>query len=108
MYYSKTKRLTKKAERWFSDARTICIEEKQNQNWLDDLKSVWYYVDMDYYFNDRRIRDSHNCIKILMDAMQGILFHNDYYCMPRINSVNYTEQSSYVIVTIYPQLLSKT
>lgn len=90
------------ANRWFSDCRTICIEEKTNQGWQDDNKHVWYYVDMVFYFSDRRIRDSHNTLKILMDALQGIFFHNDYYCMTRINKVLYDSDNPRVEIKIHP------
>jgi len=102
MYYGKTRRLTTKAQKWFADSRTICIEEMHKQGWLKDKKSVWFYVDMDFYFSDRRVRDSHNTLKILMDALQGIFFNNDYYCMTRINKVLYDSDNPRVVIKIYP------
>lgn len=77
------------------------------QGWQKDKKHVWFYVDMDFYFADRRIRDSHNTLKILMDALQGIYFDNDYYCMTRINSVRFDKFNPRVEIKIYPVNYSK-
>lgn len=107
MYYGKTRRLTSKALKWFADSRTICIEEMHKQHWKLDKDNVWFYVDMDFYFADKRIRDSHNTLKILMDALQGIFFHNDYYCMTRINRVLYDKFNPRVEIKIYPVDYSK-
>jgi crossover junction endodeoxyribonuclease RusA len=107
MYYGKTRRLTSKALKWFAISREICTNEVKLQDWKIDNKHVWYYVDMEFYFADRRIRDSHNTLKILMDALQGTIFNNDYYCMTRINKVCYDKNNPRVEIKIYPVDYSK-
>jgi Holliday junction resolvase RusA-like endonuclease len=52
---------------------------------------------------DRRIRDSHNMLKLLLDVMQGIVFTNDYYALPRIQSVEYDTENPRVDLIIQPQ-----
>jgi len=36
-----------------------------------------YKIHVDYYFDDNRKRDAHNCDKIIYDALEGIFFKND-------------------------------
>lgn len=83
------KKLTKKAERYIRDARALANLAIEEQLWIKENAPVWYYLDIYFYMPDRRIRDSHNTIKILMDALQGSIYINDYYCMPRIQDVDY-------------------
>lgn len=59
----------------------------EQQDWKKAELAEWLYIDMVFYFPDKRIRDSHNCLKILMDAIEGIVFQNDYYVLPRIQGV---------------------
>lgn len=58
-----------------------------DKDWKQDKEHVWYFLDLKFYFPDKRIRDSHNCIEVLMDALEGSLFENDYYVMPRVQYV---------------------
>lgn len=109
MYYNTKlggKHLTKQAEQYIAKARAIinqCIEE---QNWLVQEKGIWYYVDMIFYMPDRRIRDSHNCLKILLDVMENTVYINDYYVMPRIQSVEYDKENPRVEVYVSLQSLA--
>lgn len=73
--------------RYMENVQAYVKEEIKKQNWQKDLGSVWYYADLYFYYPDKRIRDSHNCIEILMDSLEKVLFPNDYYVMPRVQSV---------------------
>lgn len=106
MYYNTRgggKRLTKKAEDYIRVSRSLINVAIEEQRWLKQEKSTWYYVDLVFFMPDRRIRDSHNCLKLLLDVMQGIIFDNDYYVMPRIQSVEYDVDNPRVEVCIFPQ-----
>ena len=50
---------------------------------------------------DKRIRDSHNCIKLLMDSLQGVLFPNDYFVMPRIQAVEFDKENPRIDVVFF-------
>lgn len=92
MYYNTRgggRRLTKKAECYIRDARALINLAIDEQKWVKQEKGVWLYVDMVYYFPDRRTRDSHNCLKLLLDVLQGVVYENDMYALPRIQSVEY-------------------
>jgi crossover junction endodeoxyribonuclease RusA len=41
-------------------------------------------MDMLFYFPDARKRDTHNTFKIPMDAMESIIYINDYWVLPNI------------------------
>jgi crossover junction endodeoxyribonuclease RusA len=97
------KRLTSKAERYIRDSRALINLAIQEQSWTKPNRSVWLYIDMVFYFDDRRIRDSHNCLKLLLDVMQGIVYQNDYFVLPRIQSVEYDQGNPRVEVKLYPQ-----
>lgn len=97
------KRLTSKAERYVRDSRALINLEIEEQRWVKQSKAVWYYIDLVFFMPDRRIRDSHNCIKLLMDVMQELIFENDYYVMPRIQSVEYDVDNPRIEICIYPQ-----
>lgn len=94
--------LTAKAKSWFATAQNISRGEAFLQKWKPDRKHVWYYMDLDYYFSDRRVRDAHNTLKILCDALEGIFYSNDYHLMPRINFVGYDKQKPRVEIIIKP------
>lgn len=52
---------------------------------------------------DRRIRDSHNMLKLLLDVMEGIVYKNDYYVCPRIQSVEYDKKNPRIELCLTPQ-----
>lgn len=96
MYYNTSgggRRLTAKAEHYVRDAKAIINQAVEDQKWVKASRGVWLYIDMVYYFPDRRIRDSHNCLKILMDVMQGKVYQNDYSALPRIQGVEYDKEN---------------
>jgi crossover junction endodeoxyribonuclease RusA len=101
MYYNTRgggKRLTKKAEQYFYQVKANAIDECFKQDWLMPDKGVWLEMELAFYFPDKRIRDSHNCLKILIDALQGTVFVNDYYIMPVIKLVELDRENPRTIV----------
>lgn len=95
--------LTRKAKDYFRDARALINLAIEEQRWIKPETAVWLYVDLVFYMPDRRIRDSHNCIKILMDVMQDVVFVNDFYVMPRVQSVEYNPEHPRVEVLVSMQ-----
>ena len=89
MYLASTRRqvLTKKAKQWFHTAQYIAHCECEKQGFEMDKGCVWYTVDINFYFKDKIFRDSHNYLKLTLDALEGIVYNNDYYVKPRINIV---------------------
>lgn len=97
------KRLSKTAEQYFYESKAQIEAFMHDQNWTYKYENEWLYLDLDFYFPDRRKRDSHNCLKILLDLLEGTLFHNDYYVMPRINLVEYDPDKPRVEMKMYEQ-----
>jgi crossover junction endodeoxyribonuclease RusA len=106
MYYNTRrggKRLTKQAEDYIRISKAKILEAVESQKWIKQKKSTWYYMDLVFYMPDRRIRDSHNMLKLLLDVMQGVVYHNDYYVLPNIKSVEYDNNNPHLCLCIYPQ-----
>ena len=95
--------LTRTAQNYIRDARALINLAIDEQIWLKQEYAVWYYIDLVFYMPDRRIRDSHNMLKLLLDVMQDVIFDNDYYVMPRIQSVEYDGGNPRVEISITPQ-----
>lgn len=97
------RRLTKKAENYIRDVRALANMECENQRWTKQGKYVWLYMDLVFYFPDRRRRDSHNMLKVLLDALESIVYEDDMYVMPRIQSVEYDDEDPRVELCVTPQ-----
>ena len=98
-----SKILTKNAKEHIKELQTICKKSKKEQGWNTDKEHVWYVMDLYFYFPDKRKRDSHNCLKLLLDCLEGLLFENDYYILPRIQYVTLDRDNPRVEVVFYPQ-----
>ena len=106
MYVNKrngTKVLTRTAFDFIRDARALINLSMEEQNWIKQEHAVWLYADIMVYMPDRKIRDSHNMLKILMDTLQGCVFDQDYFVMPRIHSVELDTIDPRIEVRITPQ-----
>lgn len=97
------KRLSKTAEQYFARSKAQIEDFMHEQQWTYKFNNEWLYLDLDFYFPDRRKRDSHNCLKILLDLLEGTLFANDYFVMPRINLVEYDPDKPRVEMKLYEQ-----
>lgn len=95
--------LTSTAKQYIKTIQDLCKKEIKKQNWKKDKESVWYVMDMYFYFKDKRKRDSHNCLKLLMDSLEGLLFTNDYFVLPRIQYVTLDRENPRVEIIFYPQ-----
>lgn len=87
------RRLTAKAQHYMRDASALINQAVEDQKWIRASKGVWVYVDMVYYFPDRRIRDASNCLKLLLDVLEGKVYVNDYCALPRIQGVEYDKEN---------------
>lgn len=106
MYYNTRgggKRLTAVAEKYIRESRAYLNGVIRDKKWKKDNDAVWYYLDIVVYMPDRRTRDSHNMLKLLLDMMEKITYNNDYYCMPRIQGVEYDVENPRLIATLSPQ-----
>lgn len=106
MYYNTKrggKRLTKRAEDYVEVVTAIVKAQIEKNGWRLKDDNTWYYADLVFYFPDKRIRDNHNTFKILFDILQGHVFVNDYYAMPRVMSVELDKDNPRVEIIIHNQ-----
>ena len=101
--YTLRKQLTSKAQKFIRVARASVLASIEDQHWHMPPRTEWLYVDCVFYMPDRKIRDSHNCLKILLDVLQDSVFVNDYFVLPRIQSVEYDKENPRVEVLITHQ-----
>ena len=95
--------LTKTAKKYIADSKALVNLAIEEQDWRKQKKSVWFYVDLLFYMPDRKIRDSHNMIKLLLDGLQGNAVNNDYYVMPRVQGVEYDKENPRVSIRVSMQ-----
>lgn len=101
--YTMRKQLTAKAQRFIRMARALINSSIEEQYWGVPEREEWLYVDCIFYMPDRKIRDSHNMLKLLLDVMQDTVFINDYFVLPRIQSVEYDKEFPRVEVMVTHQ-----
>lgn len=95
--------LSKSAKKYLAELKAWANMIVEEQAWELQDDSTWYYVDMVFYFPDRRKRDSHNQIKLLLDGLEGIVYVNDRYVLPRIQAVEYDKTNPRLELLITPQ-----
>lgn len=60
-------------------------------------------LDAWFYFPDNRRRDTHNSLKILLDGLEGVIYADDRYVLPRIQDWTIDRQNPRVELKIYPK-----
>lgn len=99
--------LNSHARRYLSDAKAYMTMLCEDTAWRKTERDEWLYIDLVFYFPDKIIRDSHNFIKVLLDAIQDTVFENDYAVMPRIQAVELDEDNPRVELTIHHQTIDE-
>lgn len=75
--------LSKSAKMWIDDSVIKATDWRTKNGWKTAHHKV--YVRLWYYFPDYRRRDTHNTIKILMDALEDAqVYIDDRWAMPQI------------------------
>jgi crossover junction endodeoxyribonuclease RusA len=78
-----TRILSKSAKSWFDETVVKTTIWRKEANWeTSQYKTI---VKLWYYFPDHRRRDTHNTLKILMDALESAqIYVDDKWAMPQI------------------------
>lgn len=97
------KRLSRDATNYIKTAQDICKKAIKEQGWKKDKEHVWYVMELYYYFPDKLRRDSHNTLKLLTDCLEGLLYSDDYYLLPRIEYVTLDRANPRLEIIFYPQ-----
>ena len=91
--------LTKKADRWQSDAHDAAYQEMCRTGWTCP-QGEKVTVDIVVLWPDKRRRDTHNLLKLLMDALEGVAYDDDRWALPRILDFDYDRADPRVEVVV--------
>lgn len=78
------KQLTDMAKNRLIDWRMMAEISWEAAGMTAPTKGKKVYVDAYFILPDKKIRDVSNVLKLLMDALEGVVYENDYYALPRI------------------------
>ena len=74
--------LKKEAKEWIATAQEIARKACGEQGWVKTEKTK-IIMEITTYWKDKRRHDVHNGIKITADALEGILYDDDKWVLPR-------------------------
>lgn len=95
--------LTANAKQYILESTALINAAIEDQHWKNTNDDSWFYLDLIFYMPDRKIRDSHNTLKILLDVFQEVTFRNDYWCLPRIQKVELDTENPRLDCVLRPQ-----
>ena len=95
--------MTKQGEKYMRDVFLITEHEVKRQKYKIEEEGVWLVAELTFYFPDKRRRDCHNMHKLIMDALEGIAFHDDRWLLVRDMHVELDKKKPRVEVKIYPE-----
>jgi Holliday junction resolvase RusA-like endonuclease len=82
--------------------RKAAKAQMKKQDWdYEKSKELYLYVDLTFYFS-RKGRDSDNCLKLLQDSLQSVVYDNDSYILCRIQRVLFDTENPRVEAYIHP------
>lgn len=93
--------LTEEAKAWVVEAGFEALRQRKKQGWEKVEKGVQLYADLYFFFPNRRRRDSHNSMKILLDALEKILYEDDQFVLPRVQEVLLDRENPRLELNIY-------
>lgn len=63
--------------------RVIAENWVKENNWQKTKKKK-VVLKFYFYYHDNRKRDSHNMLKLILDAFNDVIYDDDYYALPQI------------------------
>lgn len=94
--------MTKKGEQYMKDVFVIAEHAVGIQNYNIEQEGIWLIAELRFYYPDRKRRDCHNQHKLIMDALEGVAFHDDRWVMVRDMYVGLDREFPRVEVVIRP------
>ena len=101
-FYIKGKRIPNKTAKDYMELvkqTALKTMQKNEIAMFPDKKKI--IIEMTYHFPDKRIRDTHNTFKILLDALEGVVYKNDYWVLVNIKDFIIEKGKSEVHLNIY-------
>lgn len=102
-YFAGRRGMRPHAKLYMAQCKAHILKVIEETKWQHEGENVWFYIDMVFYFPDRRFRDSHNTFKVGFDGMEGTFNHNDYYFLPRVQGCYLDRDNPRVECLITPQ-----
>ena len=99
--------MIKEGEKYMRDVLEIAQHAIRIQNYNLEEEGVWLIAELTFYFPDKRVRDCHNQHKLIMDALEGVAFHNDRWVLVRDMHVELDKDFPRIEVKIYPEKYEK-
>lgn len=75
---------TAETKAWMEAASLTARVAANCVGWLCQPKGVKVVVNLRFFWPDLRRRDTHNALKAMLDAWEGVLYEDDSYALPRI------------------------
>ncbi len=86
------------AKKFMQEVQNLAKEEAKKQGHSFIAAGEFFFLDVYFQFANRRHPDPNNMLKILIDSLEGVLFENDKYCMPRIMNCQVTGKNETKVV----------
>jgi len=93
--------LSKMAEAHRDNWRIMALSWKNRNGYRIPPKEK-VYIDLWFYFPDKRIRDTHNVPKLLLDALKGVVAEDDYYILLRIQDFEIDPKEPRIEIEVNP------
>ena len=78
-------------------AQLIAKQAAKRARWKVLPAGEFFYLVIGFEFANRRFADPNNMLKILIDALQGILFENDKWLLPLVTSAKITGKDRTIV-----------
>lgn len=101
-FYAHGKRIrTADTKKYDANVRELAIQAMKDNNMTIFPLGEKIRMNMTYHFPDARIRDTHNSFKIPLDALEGVVYPNDYWVLINIPDFDIDKQNPRVDLEIY-------
>jgi len=91
---------TPRAKQWIETARNIANKEVEEQHWVIPEKQQ-IVAEILTYFPDKRRRDCHTGAKVMFDGLEGIVYDDDKWVLPRYMEVSVDKTNPRAVVKFY-------
>lgn len=73
--------LKPEARAWFEETRLRARNQAKKQGWEMPPKKVWIKLQMRFFFPNHNHPDPTNCLKVFLDALEGVIYENDKWVL---------------------------
>ena len=92
--------LKKEAKEWIAEVQRIAADAVESQGWhMSEQEKV--IMEIWTYWKDKRKSDVSNRDKISHDALEGIIYDNDHWLLPRHMDFNVDRENPRLELKIY-------